>query len=601
MGDARTPALSTALEVVKGCLSGVLGFPLGRTTLGVKCIEGNKARITVKSPAPTTEAMLQAQEAINAAIDRDLPCYTIAMPRSEAERLYGEAMYDKFEVPASVTELTLFYLENIALHATPHSCLPSTGGVGRVQITKQKYRANKNELEVYFDIYPTEDGAVVGAGPQTCEPPSQAEVASLCSGDVRDMGLLVADGPGAGGNGDGGGDAGSGDQVVTPWEVEAADEIDYTKLVSSFGSQLINEDLIARVERLTNRRAHRFLRRGLFFSHRDLKNLLDMYEAGKRFYLYTGRGPSSEALHLGHLVPFHFTQYLQEAFGAALVIQLTDDEKFLFKRELQLDEAHRLAYENAKDIIACGFDMERTFMFSDLDYIGHMYPTILRIQKAVTYNVTRGIFGFTESHNIGCIAFPAVQAAPSFPCAFPTVLRDGQDMPCLIPCAIDQDAYFRMTRDVAPKLKCHKPALIHSKFFPGLQGPKGKMSASDAATAIYVTDTPKQIKKKVGGAFSGGQETLELQKQLGANIQIDVAYQYLTFFLEDDEELERIRTAYSKGEMLTGEVKGKLIEVLTDMVTEHQRRRAAVTDETLRAFMAVRPLDLSPPPSSSSS
>lgn len=40
-------------------------------------------------------------------------------------------------------------------------------------------------------------------------------------------------------------------------------------------------------------------------------------------------------------------QYLQEAFHAPLVIQLTDDEKFLFK-DLTLDECHRLAYENAK-------------------------------------------------------------------------------------------------------------------------------------------------------------------------------------------------------------------------------------------------------------
>ena len=46
----------------------------------------------------------------------------------------------------------------------------------------------------------------------------------------------------------------------------------------------------------------------------------------------------------------------------------------------------RLAYENAKDIIACGFDMSKTFIFSDLDYIQHMYPTILQIQKLTTYN-----------------------------------------------------------------------------------------------------------------------------------------------------------------------------------------------------------------------
>lgn len=46
--------------------------------------------------------------------------------------------------------------------------------------------------------------------------------------------------------------------------------MDYEKLVKSFGSSLITEDIIARVERVTGRKAHRFLRRGLFFSHRDL-------------------------------------------------------------------------------------------------------------------------------------------------------------------------------------------------------------------------------------------------------------------------------------------------------------------------------------------
>ncbi|CAN0573870.1 unnamed protein product, partial [Ectocarpus sp. 12 AP-2014] len=78
---------------------------------------------------------------------------------------------------------------------------------------------------------------------------------------------------------------------------------------------------------------------------------------------------------------FVFSSTFQEAFKVPLVVQLTDDEKFLFKPELKLEECHRLAFENAKDIIACGFDPESTFIFSDLDYIQHMYPVVLKIQK----------------------------------------------------------------------------------------------------------------------------------------------------------------------------------------------------------------------------
>lgn len=60
---------------------------------------------------------------------------------------------------------------------------------------------------------------------------------------------------------------------------------------------------------------------------------------------------------------------MQDVFDVPLVIQMTDDEKYLWK-DLSIEEANRLSSQNAKDIIACGFDMERTFIFSNLDYMG---------------------------------------------------------------------------------------------------------------------------------------------------------------------------------------------------------------------------------------
>jgi tryptophanyl-tRNA synthetase len=55
---------------------------------------------------------------------------------------------------------------------------------------------------------------------------------------------------------------------------------------------------------------------------------------------------------------------------------------------------------------------------------------------------------------------------------------------------------------------------------------------------------------------------VEEHRRLGADLSIDIPYQYLTFFLEDDDKLEEIRVKYSKGEMLTGEVKNVLIECI---------------------------------------
>lgn len=141
-------------------------------------------------------------------------------------------------------------------------------------------------------------------------------------------------------------------QVVDPWTVESEGAIDYDYLVSQFGCHKIDQALLDRMERLTGKKVHRFLRRGIFFSHRDLSHLLDLYERGQKFYLYTGRGPSSEALHLGHLIPFMFTKWLQETFDCPLVIQLTDDEKFLFKADLKLDDCHRSVFEVVLVVLA---------------------------------------------------------------------------------------------------------------------------------------------------------------------------------------------------------------------------------------------------------
>lgn len=380
--------------------------------------------------------------------------------------------------------------------------------------------------------------------------------------------------------------------VVTPWDVSGL--IDYDKLVQQFGSRPIGEDLLARFENLTGKRPHVFLRRGIFFSHRDLERVLNQFEAGEKFYLYTGRGPSSGALHLGHLVPFLFTRYLQEAFNAPVVIQLTDDEKFLFSKKNPappLEHFRELAFENAKDIIAVGFDPESTFIFSDTDYIQHLYPNVLKIQRFVTYNQARGIFGFSDSDNIGKHGFPAVQAAPSFSSSFPHIFGADSDVMCLIPCAIDQDPYFRMTRDVAPRLNCQKPALIHSKFFPALQGDNTKMSSSAVESAIFLDDTANKIKKKINKfAFSGGRDTVEEHREKGGDCDKDISYRYLTFFLDDDVRLEEIRDAYSSGVMLSGEIKKCLIDVLQPLVAEHQRKRALVDEGVLKLFFSLRPL-----------
>lgn len=113
----------------------------------------------------------------------------------------------------------------------------------------------------------------------------------------------------------------------------------------------------------------------------------------------------------------------------------------------------------------------------------------MKMQKHINLNTLKSIFGLNFSDNCGQSSYPSIQAAPCLSSCFPHIFGK-ENIPCLIPCGIDQDPYFRMTRDVCAKLKVPKPAGFYSKFFPSLQGFQTKMSSSVPSSGIFMTDTP---------------------------------------------------------------------------------------------------------------
>lgn len=388
------------------------------------------------------------------------------------------------------------------------------------------------------------------------------------------------------------------EQIITPWKVESNDGIDYNKLVKDFGANPIDSNLIKRIHKLTNYPIHKWLRRGLFFSHRDLDKFLDAYEKGNKIYIYTGRGPSNK-MHLGHCIPFEFTKYLQDAFGAIVIIQLSDDEKYYFRKDDEKNPEFfkNLAYENAKDIIAFGFNPDKTYIFLNSEEITQnnslMKNFTLMMGNSKGSDI-ESIFGLTtsnkdkESNTIGQIVWPIFQSIPAFSSSFnSTIFKDDnkKNRYCLIPMAIDQDPYFRLSRDFSQKFGFNKPSCIHSEFLISLLGKNSKMSSSSSQPTLYLTDSDKEICDKIKKyAFSGGGKTLQEHKEFGANLKIDVPYQYLLYFLDDDIELERIANKYKSGIMKTSEIKDILSKCIIDYITKIKLEKEKITQETLFKF-----------------
>lgn len=354
---------------------------------------------------------------------------------------------------------------------------------------------------------------------------------------------------------------------VTPWNVEG--NVDYSKLIEDFGVSPLFSPM---KERLTSRmeKGSHMIRREFFFTHRDLDLILKDYEKGKGFFLYTGRGPSGN-MHLGHLIPLLFTKYLQDAFDVNLYIQITDDEKYLYNKERKWKEIEEFTKDNIKHIAALGFNPDKTFIFRNSEYAGNVYPMLNSISRKITFSTAKAVFGFKNETNIGMINYPAYQLIPTF----------FENKRCLIPAAIDQDPYWRIQRDFAESLGYFKVAAIHSKFLPPLTGMEGKMSSSKKETAIFLTDDEKTVKNKINKyAFSGGQVTLEEHRIKGGNTNVDVPYQWLKIFFEpDDDELERIKRRYEKGDLLSGEIKKIIINKINLFLKEHQENVKKVNVE----------------------
>ena len=357
------------------------------------------------------------------------------------------------------------------------------------------------------------------------------------------------------------------DVSITPWEVSGSlGDTDYSRIATEFGAKVIDAGLKKRISEFTGD-LHPFLLYDVFYAHRDLDLLLDAYSRGESFYLYTGRGPSGK-MHLGHLLPFMFTRWLQEKFNVDLIIQITDDEKFLF-RDLGREDLEKYTNENVLDILSLGFIPEKTHILIDSRNSGLLYNNAIKVARHINVSLAKAVFGFSDSDNVGKYFFTSIQAVPSF------ILSEikGKSIRCLIPYAIDQDPHFKVARDVIPKIGWQKPSSIISKFIPSLKG-TGKMSSSDENSGIYLDDDRRTVRRKLMKyAFSGGRDTAEEQRKFGANPDIDFAFNVFRLLEQNPSVVGKVYEEYKTGKILSGEMKAMTADRISDLLEELMARR----------------------------
>tara|TARA_Y100000034_G_scaffold132764_2_gene196569 strand:- start:46 stop:1122 length:1077 start_codon:yes stop_codon:yes gene_type:complete len=351
--------------------------------------------------------------------------------------------------------------------------------------------------------------------------------------------------------------------MLNPWEVKG--KIDYSRLIKEFGlKELKNSKL-----------DHLLFRRNVIYAHRDLDKILDCIKNKKPFAMMTGLMPSGK-FHVGHMMVAQQMIFWQK-MGAKIYIAVADIESYNTRGQSLKDSRKIAEEEYIKNYIALGlkpknceiyFQSERS---KDSKKSNIYYQLQNLLARHVTFNEFKSIYGEISP---GKMISALLQASDML---HPMILENN--IPVIVPVGIDQDPHIRLARDISRRIKEFKfntLASTYHQFMPGLGG--GKMSSSNPNSYIALTDTPNEAEKKIKKyAFSGGRVTLEEHRKLGGNPDIDVSFQYLKlFFEEDDVELEKIYENYKSGKLLTGELKQILIDKMKKFLKEHNIKRSKV-------------------------
>ena len=355
---------------------------------------------------------------------------------------------------------------------------------------------------------------------------------------------------------------------VTPWEVKG--DVDYGKLMSEFGIKPMPKLPSAFEENL-------LFRRNIIFAQRDFERILK----SKNFVMMTGLMPSGK-FHLGHTILAQQMVFYQK-LGAKLYIAVADLEAYNARKK-SLEELKEVAIEQyLTNYVALGLSPKNCNFYFQSDRSKNSkksnayYRLASNFSRYATFNEFKAVYGEISP---GKMNASLLQAADMFHPQLPEF--EGKPVSTLIPVGVDQDPHIRLARDICSRDKDYKFIQLSSTyhtFLPGLKG-DGKMSSSDETSYIAMTDSDKEVENKIKKyAFSGGRNTLQEHKEKGGNPDVDVSYQYLTYFEESDAKLKKIHDDYKSGSLLTSELKQILIDKLNNFLGKHQERKEKAKKE----------------------
>lgn len=318
--------------------------------------------------------------------------------------------------------------------------------------------------------------------------------------------------------------------------------------------------------------------------------------------ILTGDTPTGR-LHLGHYVgSLQNRLRLQDEYDCYFLVA---NMHAFTTRAAKPDEIRRDTIEIVKDWLAVGLDPERsTFVLqteipaiAELTWYFAMLLPFNRVMRNPTLKTEIDSKGLGDQYSFG---FPMYAVGQ---CADILAFR-----PELVPVGEDQVAHIEMCREAArrfdqyycnvdPKTEDDDYATAGGVFpVPkALVGEVGRLVGTDGQqkmskslnNAIFLSDSPKQVKKKLGAMYPGQSR----EPDEPGDPEINPVFEYADVFIEDKAQVAELRDRYRRGDNLgDGHVKAAVIEAVNTLLDPIRERRAELDgpDGDERALAVLR-------------
>jgi tryptophanyl-tRNA synthetase len=318
-----------------------------------------------------------------------------------------------------------------------------------------------------------------------------------------------------------------------------------------------------------------------------------MYTMKKR--LISGDRPTGK-LHLGHYVgSLNNRVKLQEKYECFFLI--ADLHTLTTKPEKEhIIQMRSHIRDVVLDWLACGINPDKSTIYLQSP-IPQIYELNLLFEMFISLNRLTGLPSLKEmarnahldENNMpfGLVGYPVLQAAD--------ILLPKAE---IVPVGKDNEPHVELTRDIARRfnqtyeevLPMPEPMLSKTASLVGIDG-KGKMSKS-AGNAIMLSDDKKMVEKKVKGMFT---DPKRVRADIPGTVEGNPLFIFHDTFNSNRDEVEHFKKRYQAGTITDVEIKGRLAEVLNELLdpirerrTEFEAHRGYIEKVILEGTMKMR-------------